>query len=97
MIGPSTILLIAAKTVTLLCGAVLTALTYRAYRRTDARAMRALFVGIGLVTVGSIFAGSLHQVFEFPVATSVTVESSFTAAGFAVLTYSLYTEQPTDG
>ncbi|MFC7076002.1 MULTISPECIES: DUF7521 family protein [Haloarcula] len=96
MIGLSAVLLIAAKTVTLVCGAVLTALTYRAYRRTDSPAMRALFVGIGLVTVGSIFAGSLHQMLDFPVATSITVESTFTAAGFAVLTYSLYTEQPSD-
>jgi hypothetical protein len=36
-------------------------------------------------------------VLNVPVATSVAVESIFTAAGFVVLTYSLYTEQPSEG
>ncbi|WP_396275597.1 MULTISPECIES: DUF7521 family protein [Haloarcula] len=93
---PSTVLLVAAKTVTLVCGAVLTTLTYRAYNRTKATAMRALWVGIGLVTAGALLAGSLHQLFAFPVVTSTAVESVFTAAGFAVLTYSLYTDQPNE-
>ncbi len=30
-----------------------------------------------------------------PVAQSVTVEELFTAAGFFILTYSVYTDQPT--
>lgn len=97
MVDPSTVLLVAAKTVTLLCGAVLTYLTFRAYRRTASPAMRALWVGISFVTAGAVFAGSLHQLLEFPFATSVAVESVFTATGFAILTYSLYTTQPSEG
>lgn len=91
----STALLIAAKTVTLVCGAVLTVLTYRAYRRTRAPAMRALMVGIGLITAGALLAGTLHQFVGLGVTTSAAIQSVFTAVGFAVLTYSLYTEQPT--
>jgi len=94
MLGANAVLLVAAKTVTLCCGAVLTTMTYRAYRRTRAPAMRALWVGIGLVTAGAILAGTLHQVVGIPVTVSVTIESLFTAAGFLVLTYSLYTEGP---
>ncbi|WP_276277827.1 DUF7521 family protein [Haloarcula regularis] len=97
MVETSTVLLVAAKTVTLVCGAVLTYLTYQAYRRTASPAMRALWIGISFVTAGAVFAGSLHQVLNVPVATSVAVESIFTAAGFVVLTYSLYTEQPSEG
>ncbi|WP_276273896.1 DUF7521 family protein [Haloarcula litorea] len=91
---PDTVLLVAAKTVTLLCGVVLTWLTYKAYRRTGSPAMRALWVGIGFVTAGAMLAGGVHQLLGLPVALSSTVQSLFTATGFAVLTYSLYTEQP---
>jgi hypothetical protein len=94
MIHLSTIVLIAAKTVTLLCGVILTTLTFRAYRRTDATAMRALSLGIGLVTVGGVLAGTLNQVFDTSIRISMTVESVFIAGGFLVMTYSLYAEQP---
>lgn len=95
MLEANTVLLVGMKTVTLVCGVILTTLTYRAYRRTGAPAMRALCFGIGLVTAGAILGGSLHQLIGAPVTQSVTVEELFTAAGFAVLTYSLYTDQPT--
>ena len=90
MVHLSTLLLVAAKTVTLACGIVLTTLTYRAYRRTQSAAMRVLCLGLGLVTAGGVLAGSLHQLVGLPLATSTTIESVFTAAGFGVLTYSLY-------
>lgn len=93
MVEISTTLLVAAKTVTLLCGAALTTLTYRAYSRTDSAAMRALALGIGLVTAGGVLAGSLNQFFGVPIATSSVVESVFMAAGFLVMTYSLYADR----
>jgi O-antigen/teichoic acid export membrane protein len=95
MLGANAVLLIGMKTVTLLCGVILTTLTFRAYRRTRAPAMRALCLGIGFVTLGAILGGSLHQFVGMPVAQSVTVEELFTAAGFFILTYSVYTDQPT--
>ncbi|MDT3436549.1 hypothetical protein [Haloarcula sp. 1CSR25-25] len=95
MLEANAVLLIGMKTVTLVCGAILTTLTYRAYRRTESPAMRALCLGIGFVTLGAILGGSLHQLVGMPVTQSVTVEELFTAAGFFILTYSLYTDQPT--
>ncbi|MFB6084171.1 MAG: hypothetical protein ABEJ94_08005 [Halorientalis sp.] len=88
-------LLTAAKTVTLLFGGMLTLLSGRAYRRTGSPALRALAVGIGLVTTGAILGGVLHQGFGLPLETSATLQSVFTAIGFGVLTYSLYTESRT--
>jgi threonine/homoserine/homoserine lactone efflux protein len=86
------LLLVVAKAATLTFGTLLTYFSYRAYRRTNSGALRALTVGIGLVTTGAILGGGLHQLAGFPLRTSVTVQSVFTAAGFAFLTYSLYTE-----
>lgn len=87
-------LLTAAKTVTLLFGGTLTLLSFRAYRRTGSPALRALAGGIGLVATGAILGGALDQVLDFPLRTSATIQSVFTALGFGVLTYSLYTESP---
>ena len=93
MVSLSTVFLVAAKTLTLACGVVLTTLTYRAYRRTRSTAMRVLSVGIGLVTAGAVLAGSLNQLAGVPLVLSTTVESLFTAAGFLVMTYSLYSDR----
>lgn len=91
MMKGSVLLLTAAKTVTLLFGGMITFLAYRAYQRTASPALRALSLGIGLVTAGAMLGGLIHQVGGFPLETSVTVQSVFTAVGFAVLSYSLYT------
>jgi uncharacterized membrane protein YfcA len=88
----STALLTAAKTVTLLFGGILTLLSLRAYRRTGSPALRALAAGIGMVTVGAILGGTLHQLLDLSLRTSATLQSVFTALGFGVLTYSLYTK-----
>lgn len=93
MVSLSTVLLVVAKTLTLACGVVLTTLTYRAYRRTRSTAMRVLSVGIGLVTAGAVLAGSLNQLVGVPLMVSTTVESVFTATGFLVMTYSLYSDR----
>jgi len=91
-----TLLLVIAKTATLTFGTLLTYLSHSAYRRTGSGALRALAVGIGLVTAGAILGGGLHQLLGLPLRTSVIVQSVFTAAGFAVLTYSLYTDREPD-
>lgn len=88
----SSVLLALAKSLTLLFGGTITLLSYRAYRRTRSAPLRALTVGIGLVTGGAFLGGLLHQVVGIPLRLSVSVQSVFTAVGFAVLTYSLYTE-----
>jgi len=93
MVSISTTFLVAAKTLTLACGVVLTSLTHRAYRRTRSTAMRVLSLGIGLVTAGAVLAGSLNQLAGVPLVLSTAVESLFTAAGFLVMTYSLYSDR----
>lgn len=79
-------------TVTLVCGGLITGLSYRAYRRTGIRALRALTIGLGLVTLGGIIAGSAHQFTSMDIKLGISIQSTFTALGFAVIAYSLYME-----
>ncbi|QCC52682.1 DUF7521 family protein [Halapricum salinum] len=81
---------IVTNTVTLLCGGTVTLLARRAYHRTQSPALGALTAGLGLVTAGALLAGGLHQFLGIGFATSVGVQSTFTAVGFAILAYSLY-------
>jgi hypothetical protein len=87
------------KALTVLLGGAVTFFAYRASRRTDSPALRALAIGIGLITLGGVTAGVVDQAAGavlgpeiVPRTVALFVESSFTAAGFAVLLYSLYTE-----
>jgi hypothetical protein len=86
------VVLVAAKAATLVFGGALVALSYKAYRRTGSRALRTLAVGIGLLTAGAALGGVLHQVVGLGLESSVSVQSVFTAVGFAVMTYSLFTD-----
>lgn len=91
----TTLVLALTKAATLSFGALLTGLSWRAYRRTADPALRALAVGIGLVTVGAVLGGVLHRAVDVRLVVAVSVQSVFTAAGFAVLTYSLYADGET--
>lgn len=88
-------LLVAAKTATLVFGGIITVLAVRAYRRTGSPALRALALGIGLLTAGALVGGALHQLLGLSLEIGVLVQSCFTAVGFGVLTYSLYTDDDT--
>jgi len=88
----TTFVLALTKAATLVFGTLLTYLSWRAYRRTGAPALRALAAGIGLVTAGAVVGGILHQFVDIDLVVAVSVQSVFTAAGFAFLTYSLYAE-----
>jgi len=90
------ILLVVAKTITVVCGSTLTVLAARAARRTSSRALRALAAGIGLLTIGALAGGLGHQYLGVSLEASVTVQSVFTALGLGVMTYSLYADD-TDG
>jgi hypothetical protein len=86
------LLVVTTKAVTLTFGTVLTWLSYRAFTRTGAPALRALAVGMGLVTIGALLGGVVHQVLGLSVLAGVAIQGVFSAAGFAVLTYSLYAD-----
>jgi hypothetical protein len=83
--------IVAAKTVTLLLGGLITYMTARAYRRTGAPSLRALAIGFGVVTLGGLLAGAGEAV-GLALQDSVLIQSVVTAVGFAVITYSLYQE-----
>jgi hypothetical protein len=82
--------IIIAKAVTLAAGGFVTLLAFRAYNRTESPALRALAVGLGLVTVGAILGGAVHQFTSLGIASGVAIQSTSTAIGFAILAYSLY-------
>lgn len=86
----STLVLVVAKTVTVVLGSVITLLAARAFRRTGSPALRSLAAGIGLITLGALAGGALHQVFGVALAVGVAVQAVCTAVGFAVMTYSIY-------
>lgn len=79
------------NTITLICGGLVTVFAVRAYRRTASRALGSLAVGFGLVTFGSLLAGALHELTALPISDSIALQSTFTALGFVVLTYAVYT------
>jgi hypothetical protein len=95
--GGVQVLLVAAKTVTLVCGGILTVLSARAARRTGSPALRALALGIGLLTVGALTGGASHQYLGLSLQESVSLQSVFTATGLGVMTYSLYAEGTRSG
>ena len=84
--------IIALKTITLVLGGLITYLAYKAYRRTGTDALRALAVGFGIVTLGTLLAGVVDQVIPGAFRIGLLIESALIAAGFAVIVYSLYAE-----
>lgn len=83
------LLVVAANTATLLAGGYLTLLAFRAHRRTGASSLRALTVGLGCITAGTLLGGLLHQTGVAALLVGVTVQSVATALGFVVLAWSL--------
>lgn len=87
-----TTVLVALKTITLGLGGLITFFAYRAYRRTNARALGALALGFAVVTLGALLAGAAHQAFGMNTDVVLVIESALTTAGFAIIVYSLYAE-----
>ena len=80
------------KTLTLLLGGSITFYAFKAYRRTGSVALRALTLGFGAITLGSLLAGIVDQVLPLDPNLALVVESAFTTVGFGVILYSLYVE-----
>ncbi|WP_435064288.1 DUF7521 family protein [Halobaculum sp. EA56] len=94
-----TLAIAATKTLTFVFGAVITYLSWSAYRRTRAEALRALAVGFAVVTVGAVLGGAVDlagDVIDITGQTAVLygvlVQSLLTMLGFGIITYSLYRE-----
>ena len=89
-----TLLVVIASAVTLALGGVLTHLAYRAYRRTGSPILRSLTAGFGLVTLGLLFGGGLHQILGLGFLPGLLAQRLLTVAGFGLLIYSLYATEP---
>jgi hypothetical protein len=86
-------LIVVLKAITLGLGGLISYLSYRAYTRTSARPLWYLAVGFGVVTLGSLIAGVFDQfLMDATRDTALLIESGLTAIGFAIITYSLYSE-----
>lgn len=88
-----TSLIVVLKTITLALGLTITYLAYKAYRRTGSAALRSLTLGFALVTFGALLAGIVDQILGLQTDLALVVESILTAAGFAVIVYSLYVDR----
>ncbi|WP_277540966.1 DUF7521 family protein [Haloarcula laminariae] len=90
MNGQISPIVVGLKTVTLLLGGLITYFAAKAASKTGSRSLTYLAVGFGTVTFGSLLAGVADQLFGFSVGTALLFETAVTAAGFAVIAYSLY-------
>lgn len=88
-----TAIVVVLKTITLVLGAAITYLSYKAFRRTNSAALRSLTVGFGLVTLAALLAGIVDQVVGLQSDLALVVESSLTAAGFVVIVYSAFVDR----
>jgi hypothetical protein len=86
-------LVVLLKTLTLVLGGTITYLSFKAFRRTRSPALRSLTIGFGLITLGAILAGVADQILGLQTEIALVVESVLTAAGFAVIVYSLYADR----
>ncbi|WP_306055493.1 DUF7521 family protein [Natronococcus wangiae] len=83
------IALAVVKTLVLVVGSAITYFAFKAYRRTRQPALGYLAGGFGLVTLGLVLAGVLHELLGVPLETGIFLESLLVLAGFLVIAYSL--------
>lgn len=88
--------IVAANTATLVAGGFVTLLAFRAHRRTGSRSLRALTVGLGCITAGTLLGGLLRQSGVAPLLVGVTVQSVCIALGFLLLGWSLVRNREAD-
>lgn len=81
------------KTATLVLGGIITYLAGKAYHRTEETGLRWLAIGFGIVTLGTLLAGLVDQVFIINRGAARMIESGLTTIGFAVIVYSLIKTQ----
>lgn len=86
----ATTVLVVARLLLFGLGAVITAISFRAYRRTGARYMRDASVGFGIMTVGVFIEGVLYEIAGFPLVSVHIVETVAIGLAFIILLVSLH-------
>ena len=84
--------IIVVKTGILILGGLITYFSLKAYRKTGTRALRALAMGFGIITLGALLGGTFDFIFGVNLATGLLIDAILTFVGFAVITYSLYAD-----
>ncbi|MCL9815073.1 DUF7521 family protein [Natranaeroarchaeum aerophilus] len=84
-------IIVGAYTVIFVFGGAITVFAYRAFTRTGSKRLKALSVGFGMATVGTLVSIGGHQLGLLALLDAVALQSLATAAGFVVLAYSLQT------
>jgi hypothetical protein len=90
------LVVVLTSAVALVLGGVISHLAYRAARRTQSRVLYRFAAGFGLVTLGLLSGGALHQLLGWTVLEGVLVQRLLTIAGFGLLVYSLYSHAERD-
>lgn len=83
------LLLVATRLAVLALGLAVTAISYRAYRRTGTPYLRTAAVGFGIISVGVFVEGVLFELVGLDLALVHVVESLAIGLGFLVLLRSL--------
>ncbi|GAB7019266.1 DUF7521 family protein [Halostagnicola bangensis] len=94
LIEPTTasMALMVVKTLLLVVGSIITYFAFKAYRRTRQPALGYLTVGFGIVTLGFVLAGMVHEVLNIGLTVGILVESLLVLVGFTIIAYSLYVQ-----
>ncbi len=94
LIEPTTasMALMVVKTLLFVVGSIITYFAFKAYRRTRQPALGYLTAGFGLVTLGFVLAGMVHEVLNIGLTVGILVESLLVLAGFTIIAYSLYVQ-----
>lgn len=87
---PVASLVLVVELLALALGVLLVRAAYRAYQRTESRALRSVAIGFGFLTLSGALAGGLHRLLSIGLETSVLVDRAMVAVGFAVLAHALY-------
>jgi hypothetical protein len=82
-------LLVVARVAVLALALAVTAISYRAYRRTGAQYLRTASIGFAVITVGVFVEGVLFELFELDLVFVHIVESVAIGIGFLILLQSL--------
>lgn len=83
------VLLVLSRLAVLAVALAVTAISYRAYRRSGARYLRTASVGFGVIAIGVFVEGLLFEVLELNLALVHIVESVAIGVGFLILLQSL--------